>query len=219
MFRVDLSNLDIPLPVTFIGSGPQRFQCAFDAEYETLWGTFNRTYFTVNTTTAARTLVWTSDRFNPSDLGGSSFFGFEGAGECFTQYVSIKTKAPKSVKRARHLRYRAYLKGSNKALATVDGLALAVELPPQVTVVTSGSSLEKWHGVVGTAGPSSVTWVNFTLPKRKTARFDIKMRISSAATKGQTLTLNTTLYHLRSGIVVCPRTSSLQVRIVWVDVR
>ena len=223
MVRVDLSDLTVPLPVTTYNTAGEvwwSYQNAFNADFTTLWGQQGGEWFTVNMATYAQSsTVWES-AYTYIDLGGSSVGGVLGSG-CLTQYASVKTKAAKSARRGGHLRYRAYLKNGNETLASIDALRLEVALPPEVAVLSSSSNLKR-RGVVGTAGPASFAWTGFNLTKHKSARFDLKLRVSGTATKGQVLMLNTTLYQERSGLNVCPQVSSLQVRVVlgnWVCVK
>jgi hypothetical protein len=219
---VDLSSL-VPgdaLLITYIGAFDST-QCAFNADYTTLWTSDGGDWSTVDLSTGALSAtLWTSS--GSTDLGGASVSGVPagGGGDCASQYASIKTRVPKSVKRNGLLRYRAHLKNGNKTVHSIDELRLEVALPPEVSIVSSSSNL-KHRGVVGTADATSMVWTNFNLTKRKVARFDLKMRVSGAVTKGQMLTLDTTLYHERGGSTSCLVSSSLQVRIgsAHVDVR
>jgi hypothetical protein len=213
MYRIDLSPSNLAQnPVPAIDIGGTSSQCAFNADYTVLYGESGGEMVTIDTSTGQQTSTgWAI--VDVIDLAGSSVFGTDGGGggDCSTQYASIKTRAAKTAKRNGLLRYRAHLKNGNKTLASIDELRLEVTLPPEVSIVSSSSSLKR-RGVVGTAGASSFAWTNFNLTKHKSARFDLKVRVSGAATKGQVLTLDTTLFHERGGSTSCAQqAASLEV--------
>jgi hypothetical protein len=198
IYSLDLSDLNlVPLPFAWIRQAVNEYgECAFSADYTVLYGIDEQGHFqTIDQQTGAITqLSLTADPI-VYDLGGSSFFGTAGGGgDCYTQYASAKTRVPKAAKRGGYLRYRANLKNTNKTMSSLTALRLEVALPPEVSIVSSSTSLKK-EGVVGAvnAGDGTLTWDDFTLKRRKTARFDFKARVSSSATKGQTFDITTTL--------------------------
>ena len=202
-YRVDLSNLAInPLPVTFIG-GQGSAQCAFNADFTVLYGESGSQMYTIDLQTGARTGTgWMMGDY--IDLGGSSVFGTDGgaSGSC---HASVKTGVPKTAKRGGHLRYRAHVKNGNKTVTSLNNVRVEVTLPPEVSVVSSTTSL-KHRGVVGSASDGVVEWGVFNLTRHKKARFTFKARISTTAVKGQVLTLNTTVYE--DG-VACPQQTNM----------
>eukprot|EP00624_Nannochloropsis_granulata_P004533 evm.model.NODE_32489_length_25912_cov_24.063213.5 len=217
LIRVDLSNLAVPLPFVWV-SGPDEdlstAQCAFNADFSTLWGYRSNVWFIIDTQTGAfGTPVWIQS--GPSDLGGSSFFGSGGGGgACYTQYAAVKTKAAKSAKRGGYLRYRATVKiAKNSTVSSINDLRFEVTLPSELSVVSSSSSLKR-QGVTATVGPSSVWWTTFNLDKkRKTARFGLKLSVASTAASRQVLDITGTLMHERDGGLLCPQFFTRQVRV------
>ena len=191
-FSVDLSNLALdPLPVTTIG-GSASAQCAFNADFTVLYGESGDDMVTINLATGIKTPTgWTPGNY--IDLGGSSFFGTAGPGPSGSCHASVKTGMPKTAKRGGLLRYRAHVKNGNKTITSLNNVRVEVTLPPEVTVVSSTTSL-KHRGVVGSASDGVLAWGVFNLTRHKKARFGFKARVSTTATKGQVLTLNTTVY-------------------------
>lgn len=217
LMRVDLSNLAVPLPFTWV-SGPDAdihsAQIAFNADFTTLWGYDDDEWFPINTQTGAwGTSVWT--RSGPNDLGGSAFFAAGAAGPCFTQYATVKTKVAKAVHRGGYLRYTASVRmgTKNNTVTSIDDLRFEVTLPPELSIVSSSSSLKK-QGVMAVAGPSSMAWSIFSLRKRggpKTARFRLKLRVASSVAPRQALDITSVLMHERDGGLLCPQISTRQV--------
>ncbi len=192
MFSVDLSDTNLalnPVPVTNIG-GDAQAQCAFNADFTVLYGVSGGEMVTIDTQGGGKTLTgW--EIGNYIDLGGSSFFGTEGSsGSCHT---SLKTRTPKTAKRGRFLRYRAYVRNGNKTVASINNVRVEVTLPPEVSIVSSHTSLKR-KGVVGSPSNGVMEWGVFNLTGHKNARFSFKAQISTIAMKGQVLTLNTTVY-------------------------
>lgn len=133
---MSLANLGAPLPLTVIGGPLDSYQCAFNADYSTLWGYESGAgegWFTVNLQTGAQSPYLWESNLSPSDLGGSSFLGLNGV-DCSTQtvqYTSIKAKAAKSAKRGGYLRYRASVRVDNKnktakSIKSINNLRLEV---------------------------------------------------------------------------------------------
>lgn len=191
-YSIDLSpsNLALnPVPVTTIG-GIASAQCAFNADFTVLYGESNRVMVTIDPATGVKTSTgWAIKDY--IDLGGSSVFGTAGpsAGSC---RASVKTRVPKTAKRGGLLRYSAYVKNGNKTVTSLNNVRVEVTLPPHVTVVSSATSLKR-QGVAGSASNGVMQWGAFNLTGHKNARFSFKARVSTAAAKGQVLTLNTTV--------------------------
>lgn len=204
--------------MTTIGGPLDSYQCAFNADFSTLWGYESGSgqgWFTVDLATGAwNPFVWESN-FSPSDLGGSSFFGVNGP-ECSTQPIQhavVKASAPRTAKRGGVFRYRARVKNGskNKTISAINNLRLEVSLPPEVSFVYSSTNPKQ--GTSAIVGPSSVVWRPFNLTKRAAARFGLKLRVASTAVPRHLLTLNTTLYQEFEGAPFCPKRSSLSVRV------
>jgi hypothetical protein len=186
------SNLALnPVPVTTIG-GDGSAQCAFNADFTVLYGeSSSGNMVTINTSTGVKTSTgWVTNDY--IDLGGSSFFGTDGPGPS-SCHASVKTRMPKTAKRGGHLRYSAYVRNGNKTVTSLNNVRVEVTLPPEVTVVSSTTSLKR-RGVVGSASNGMMEWGVFNLTGHKNARFTFKARISTTAVKGQVLTLDTTVY-------------------------
>ena len=194
MYRIDLSPSNLatnPVPVITIG-GSASAQCAFNADYTVLYGESGGEMVTIDTSTGVKTSTgWAI--IDVEDLAGSSVFGTDGPGPSGSCYASVKTRMPKTAKRGGHLRYRAYVKNGNKTVTSLNNVRVEVTLPPELSVVSSTTSL-KHRGVVGSASNGVMEWGVFNLTGHKNVRFTFKARISTTAVKGQVLTLNTTIY-------------------------
>lgn len=192
-YSVDLSpsNLALnPVPATML-VGNLGSQCAFNADFTVLYGEDGNAMMILDPSTGQMTATgWTTNDY--IDLGGSSVFGTAGPGPSGC-HASIKTRMPKTAKRGGLVRYSAYVKNGNKTVTSLNNVRVEVTLPPEMSVVSSTSSLKRW-GVVGSASNGVMEWSAFNLTGHKNARFTFKARISTAAAKGQVLTLNTTVY-------------------------
>lgn len=201
-YSVDLSDLaSNPLQVNYVG-GDGGTQCAFNADFTVLYGD-SGDMVTIDLQTGAHTSTgWQLDDY--IDLAGSSFFGTAGgaSGNC---HASVKTGVPKTAKRGGRLRYRAHVKNGNKTVTSLNNVRVEVTLPPEVSVVSSTTSL-KHRGMVGSVSDGVVEWGVFNLTRHKAARFGFKARISTTAAKGQVLTLNITVYE--DG-VACPQQTNM----------
>lgn len=144
-----------------------------------------------------------------TDLGGSLVCGGGGGGDCF---ANLEARTSRTARRGAYFRYRASVKGTNKTMTSVDNLRLEVTLPPEVSVVSSTTSLKKRQGVEGSADNGVMVWGDFNLKRSQKARFSFKGRVALDAVKGQVLTLESTLF--QDG-AACPQTKTHTVR-VWV---
>lgn len=214
LFAVSLANLNIPLPYTFIGGPTETYQCAFDSTYTTLWGVKAGDWFTVNTQNGAWSTPATWGQYGDTrDMAGSSVFGTQGpnCNDLYTQLLMLKTTSTKAAKPGGYLRLRASVQSHNRRVKNMEGLRLEVTLPAGVSVVSNSTSFKKHGGAVSFQGASGFVW-RFDLVGRKSARFNLKMRLSTAAARGQVLPLTTTLYQEVFGFTACPKTVQQTVR-------